>query len=57
MKILSWNVRGLGDVRKRGIIKDILKKIGPDIVVIQETKKENFDMKDVVSIWDSKFKE
>lgn len=57
MKILSWNIRGLRDVRERGIIKDILKKIRPDIVVIQETKKENFDMKDVVSIWGSKFKE
>lgn len=57
MKILSWNIRGLRDVRERGITKDILKKIRPDIVVIQETKKENFDMKDVVSIWGSKFKE
>lgn len=57
MKILSWNVRGIGDVRKIGIIKNILKKIGLDIVVIQETKKENFDIKDVVSIWGSKFKE
>lgn len=57
MKILSWNIRGLRDVRERGMIKDILKKIRPDIVVIQETKKENFDMKDVVSIWGSKFKE
>lgn len=57
MKILYWNVRGLGDVRKRGMIKDILKKIGPDMVVIQETKKENFDRKDVSSIWGSKFKE
>lgn len=35
MKILSWIVKELKNVRKRGMIKDILKKIGLDIVVIQ----------------------
>lgn len=39
------------------MIIDTLKKIGLDIVVIQETKKKIFYRKDVASIWGSKFKE
>lgn len=57
MKILSWNVKGLWDVRKRGMIIDTLKKIRLDIVVIQETKKKIFYRKGVAGIWGSKFKE
>ena len=30
MKIVSWNVRGVGSLRKRGVIKDYLNKINPN---------------------------
>ena len=43
MKIMPWNVRGVGSLRKRGIIKDYLNRINPDIVMLQETKKEEMD--------------
>ena len=43
MKIVSWNVRGVGSLRKRGIIKEYLNIINLDIVVLQETKKEDLD--------------
>lgn len=56
MKIVSWNIRGLGDVRKRGIINDVMKKIKPDIFMIQETKREMFGKKEVGGIFGSIFK-
>ena len=34
MKIVPWNVRGVGSLRKRGIIKEYINKINPDIVVL-----------------------
>ncbi|RVW12830.1 hypothetical protein CK203_113432 [Vitis vinifera] len=38
---LSWNVRGLGSRNKRRMVKDFLRSENPDVVMIQETKKEN----------------
>ncbi|RVW39554.1 Transposon TX1 uncharacterized 149 kDa protein [Vitis vinifera] len=40
MKIISWNVRGLGSRNKRRMVKDFLRSENPDVVMIQETKKE-----------------
>lgn len=45
MKIVSWNVRGLGSRRKRILIKDLLVKECLDIVSFQETKLEVVDRK------------
>ncbi|XP_028060814.1 uncharacterized protein LOC114264401 [Camellia sinensis] len=39
MKLLSWNVRGIGKPEKRGRIKRLLKERHIDIVFLQETKK------------------
>lgn len=54
MKIVSWNVRGVGRAGKRGVIKEVLRSIGPDIVILQETKKERLDDKVVGSLWKSR---
>ncbi|RVW64166.1 Transposon TX1 uncharacterized 149 kDa protein [Vitis vinifera] len=51
MKIISWNVRGLGSRNKRRMIKDFLRSENPDVVMIQETKKENCDRRFVGSVW------
>ena len=51
MKIVSWNVRGIGSVRKRGVIKENLLKMRLDIVLLQETKKETLEDKVVGSLW------
>ncbi|KAL5583298.1 hypothetical protein UlMin_015740 [Ulmus minor] len=51
MKIVSWNVRGIGSGRKRGVIKENLLKMRPDFVVLQETKKEILEEKLVGSLW------
>ncbi|BFG20710.1 hypothetical protein CerSpe_069840 [Prunus speciosa] len=57
MKIVSWNVRGLGDRKKRAVIKKVLKKCGAYIVMLQETKKMLIDRKLIGNIWGSKFRE
>ena len=57
MKILSWNVRGLGGTDKRKVIKELLCKEKPDIVILQETKKEKIDNKLIGSVWGARFKE
>ena len=51
MKIISWNVRGLGSSNKRRVIKDFLRSENPDVVMIQETKKEKCDRRFVSSVW------
>lgn len=40
MKIVSWNVRGLGGVKKRRKVLECMSKFRPDMIVLQETKKE-----------------
>ena len=57
MKILSWNIRGSGSPSKRRAIKEIICKADPDIVVLQETKREEINRSFVGSIWRSRFKE
>ncbi|XP_026429123.1 uncharacterized protein LOC113325110 [Papaver somniferum] len=39
-KIISWNIRGLGDVNKRIVVNSVLLKWRPDVVLLQETKLE-----------------
>ncbi|XP_028119165.1 uncharacterized protein LOC114316678 [Camellia sinensis] len=39
MKLLSWNIRGLGKAEKQGRIKKLLKDRHIDVVFFQETKK------------------
>ena len=51
MKIVSWNVWGVGLARKRGLIKGNLKRIRPDIVILLETKKESFNERWIGSMW------
>ena len=51
MKIISWNVRGLGSRNKRRMVKDFLRSENPDVVMIQETKKVECDRRFVGSVW------
>ena len=57
MKILSWNIRGSGSSSKRRAIKQVLCKVNPDIVVLQELKREEVSRTFVGSLWRSRFKE
>lgn len=35
---ISWNVRGLGQARKRYAVKKACSKLKPELILIQETK-------------------
>ena len=50
MKIISWNTRGLGSRKKRRVVKDFLRLENPDVVIFQETKREECDRKFVGSV-------
>jgi hypothetical protein len=41
LKIVSWNVRGINDARKRVSNSNLLKSWKPNVVRLQETKMDN----------------
>lgn len=51
MKIISWNIRGLGSWKNRRVVKDFLRHENPDVVMFQETKRELCDRRFVGSVW------
>ncbi|XP_028082515.1 uncharacterized protein LOC114283844 [Camellia sinensis] len=51
MKLLSWNIRGLGNPEKRRKLKELLRARKVDIVLIQETKKAEISESFVRSLW------
>ena len=53
MKILTWNVRGIGSSQKRVQIKHVISDYAPDFVCLSETKMLNVNNKLVKSIWSS----
>lgn len=53
MKILSWNVRGLGRADRRRRIKEFLRLKNMDMVLLQETKRSSIDRSVVRSLWPS----
>ena len=57
MKIITWNIRGSGSSEKRRIIKRLLCRVNPDLVVLQEVKKEVVDRQLIGNLWKSRFKE
>lgn len=57
MKLLSWNVRGLGSAAKKRAMKEVILNIKPDIVVLQEVKQIEVDKRFISSSWGSRFKE
>ena len=56
MKIITWNIRGSGSADKRSI-KRLLCRVNPDLVVLQEVKREVADKQLIGSLWKSRFKE
>ena len=51
MKIMSGNVRGLRRPEKRSKIKALVKERKIDVLLLQETKRDNVDKKFVKSLW------
>lgn len=50
MKLIAWNVRGLGSRPKRAIVKDLISRENPDLVILQESKLHQIDRKVVKSV-------
>ncbi|KAG9446327.1 hypothetical protein H6P81_012455 [Aristolochia fimbriata] len=50
MKLLSWNIRGLGGPKKRANIKEVLRQEGVGLFVLQETKQSQILDPDVRSV-------
>jgi len=50
-KIISWNVRGMNDSKKRLRIRGLLREWKADIVCLQETKMEVISREVVRSVW------
>ncbi|RVW15385.1 putative ribonuclease H protein [Vitis vinifera] len=50
----KWNTRGLGSRKKRRTVRRFLSTQNPDVVMLQETKREIWDRRLVSSIWKGK---
>ena len=43
LKMVSWNVRGFNDARKRLVVRNLLREWNCDVVCLQETKLAGMD--------------
>lgn len=41
--ILLWNVRELGNIKKRAIVKDVISRSSTEVILLQETKLGRLD--------------
>ena len=57
MKIISWNSKGLGSIKKRRVVKDFISLENLDVVLSQETKRESCYRRFVGSVWKIKNKQ
>ncbi|KAG5556812.1 hypothetical protein RHGRI_007162 [Rhododendron griersonianum] len=53
MKIISWNIRGLGSSVKNRIVTKLIKDKSPDVLLLQETKIVRFKMSVAQRMWGS----
>jgi len=51
LKMISWNVRGLNNLRKHLVVKNFLREWNCDVVCLQETKLVGMDRQIVCSLW------
>ncbi|MCH81872.1 hypothetical protein A2U01_0002665 [Trifolium medium] len=53
MKLISYNIRGLGGKAKKSDIRKLISNKSPDLISIQETKLENVDRRLCATLWGS----
>ena len=51
MNILSWNIRGLGSKKKMRNVRRFLSSQNPNVVMLQDTKRQIWDKRFVSSVW------
>lgn len=44
IKAISWNCRGMGSKNKQDLIRRLVKEEKPQLLLLQETKKKNWDI-------------
>ena len=57
IRLLSWNVRGVNESRKRKVIKSVVRKQKVDLFCIQETKIQFMTERVVRSLGSGRFLE
>ena len=55
MKILSWNVRVLGRLDRRAVVKQVIRNQKAAVVLIQESKINSGEERIAKDIWGSKY--
>jgi exonuclease III len=55
-KIMNWNIRGVNSDKKWDALSNKIEESGCDIVCLQETKREHFDLKYIKNFCPKKFK-
>lgn len=53
MKIISWNIRGLGSSVTKRFVSKLIKDRSPDVLLLQETKIERFELSVMQRMWGS----
>ena len=51
LKIIFWNVKGLNDRDKRLRVRNLVRKWGPNVICLQETKMESITRAVIHSLW------
>ncbi|KAL4188896.1 hypothetical protein AMTRI_Chr08g204290 [Amborella trichopoda] len=51
MKLLVWNVRGLGQPSKKEVVKDLTSKLSPAVLALIETKQLEPDLQLIRQVW------
>lgn len=54
MKAISWNLRGLGSIVKRAIIKEVIHTFIADLLLLQETKLSSMSYPIIRVLWDNR---
>jgi exonuclease III len=54
-KVLSWNVRGINSDKKWDVVRDRVMDNNCDVICLQETKKQSFDLLFIKKICPSSF--
>ena len=55
VKIISWNVRRLNKQDKRLKVRNLIRKWGPDVVCLQETKMGLINRAVICSLWGGQY--
>lgn len=55
MKLLSWNIRGLGSEDRRAIVKDLIRSEKVHMTLLQESKLRPMSEKTARELWGSRF--